>query len=403
MAYLAGMSEEDSITGLGGIDGVLVLCAVIFFADASHSAAIPIFPFYASSLGATVMTIGALASASGLSRLVSSIPLGSFSDRMGRRRVMLLGMLCFVLAPLIYNYSSSPLHLFPARVILGFGMASTFSIGFVYVSEVAPIRRRGLFQGLYMTSMGIGFTLGPLAGGLVAKAWGYATSFYLSSGLAAAGLVLLLLAPVPAERETEWGVSEDLFLGFRSVMTDSRMVSAGAANFFNSLVYSATMVYFPLYGGSIGLDESGVGMGLTVRGLVSTVSRMPTGAALLRLGALKVMTLGLGLSALTLFALPASDSLLVICLILGVQGVAYGVYLTSGNVYVTEEAPADQRGTAMGVYSTFSNVSGVVSPLILGAASEAWGFRGAFWASSALALCGSALPLLLSRRSDGSA
>ena len=83
---------------------------------------------------------------------------------------MLLGMLCFVLAPLIYNYSSSPLHLFPARIILGFGMASTFSIGFVYVSEVAPIRWRGLFQGLYMTSMGIGFTLGPLAGGLVAKA-----------------------------------------------------------------------------------------------------------------------------------------------------------------------------------------------------------------------------------------
>jgi len=39
----------------------------------------------------------------------------------------------------------------------------------------------------------------------------------------------------------------------------------------------------------------------------------------------------------------------------------------------------------------------------LGAASEAWGFRGAFWASAALALCGLALPLLLSRRSDGSA
>lgn len=125
-------------------------------------------------------------------------------------------------------------------------------------------------------------------------------------------------------------------------------------------------------------------------------------AALLRLGALKVMTMGLGLSALTLFALPASDSLLVICLILGVQSVAYGVYLTSGNVFVTGEATADQRGTVMGVYSTFSNVSGIVSPLILGAASEAWGFRGAFWASAALALYGSVLPLLLSRRSDGS-
>lgn len=48
---------------------------------------------------------------------------------------MMMGILCFVLAPLIYNYSSNPLHLFPAHVILGFGIVSTFSIGFVYVSE----------------------------------------------------------------------------------------------------------------------------------------------------------------------------------------------------------------------------------------------------------------------------
>jgi MFS family permease len=108
---------------------------------------------------------------------------------------MLLRMLCFVLAPLIYNYSSIPLHLFPARVILSFGIVFTFSVVFVYVSEVAPIRRMGLFQGLYMTSTGFGFSLGPLAGGLVAKAWGYAASFYLraSAALALCGSALPLL------------------------------------------------------------------------------------------------------------------------------------------------------------------------------------------------------------------
>jgi DHA2 family methylenomycin A resistance protein-like MFS transporter len=103
-------------------------------------------------------------------------------------------------------------------------------------------------------------------------------------------------------------------------------------------------------------------------------------------------------SATALFALPSFEGLVVISAILGVQGAAYGVYLTSGNMYVNEEAPPEQRGTAMGVYSTFSNVSGVLSPLILGAASEAWGFRGAFWASSALALCGTAVVLALSRK-----
>lgn len=392
------MSGEQSEGWRGEIGGAVILCVVIFFADASSSSTIPTFPFYATSLGASITMIGALASASGLIWMLSSVPLGLLSDRIGRRRIMLLGMLCFVVGPLIYSLSTDPLHLLPARVILGVAMASTFSIGFVYISEAAPEMRRGLIQGLYMTSMGVGFTVGPLLGGLTAKAWGYESSFYTSSGLALVGLALLFLVPVPETPGISRNDPESVLSGFRRVLANPRIAAAGAANFFNSLIFSAIMVYFPLFGRSIGLDEPQVGLGLTVRGLVSTVSRFPTGTIALRIGALKLMALGLVVSAAALFALPSFEGLVVISAILGVQGAAYGVYLTSGNMYVTEEAPPEQRGTAMGVYSTFSNVSGVLSPLILGAASEAWGFRGAFWASSTLALGGTAVVLALSRK-----
>lgn len=392
------MSEAPSGGWRGEIGGVVVLCAVIFFADASSSSTIPTFPFYASSLGASVTMIGALASTSGLVWMLSSIPLGLLSDRIGRRRVMLLGMLCFVLGPLIFSLSSRPVHLVPARVILGVAMSSTFSIGFVYVSEAAPEMRRSLLQGLYMTSMGVGFTLGPLFGGLSAKAWGYKPSFYLSSVLALAGLALLFLVPEPERTGESRGSTGGVFAGFRRIMGNPMIAAAGAANFFNSLLFSAIMVYFPLFGGSIGLDETQVGLGLAIRGLVSTLSRFPTGAFVPRIGALRLMVLGLVVSAAALFALPTSGSLVLVSVILGVQGAAYGVYLTSGNVFVTDESSAEQRGAAMGVYATFSNVSGVVSPVILGVASETWGFRGAFWGSSVLALVGTALVLALSRR-----
>ena len=390
------MIEEPPQASKESIGPVVALCAVIFFADASSSSTIPTFPFFASSLGASITMIGVLASTSAFTWMLSSIPLGLLSDRIGRRRLMLLGMLCFVVGPVLFSFSSSPIHLIPARVVLGVAMASTFSIGFVYVSEVAPERRRNLFQGLYMTSMGIGFTLGPLVGGLSAKAWGYESSFYLSSGLALVGLTLLLLVPEPEKRSISRSNAESVFSGFKRVMANRRLAAAGAANFFNSLLFSAILVFFPLFGGSIGLDESQVGLGLAVRGLISTISRFPTGALTERIGALRLMTLSLMFSAATLIALPSFDDLLVVSAILGIQGAAYGVYLTSGNMFVTKEAPAEQRGVAIGVYSTFSNVSGVVSPLILGAALEAWGFRGAFWASSALALGGTALILVLS-------
>jgi len=389
-------SEEGRGLGLA-----LALCAAIFFTDASHSATIPTFPFFASSLGASPSMIGALASVAGLSTMVSPLPFGVLSDRLGRKRVMMLGVACFVAVPLLYLASRSPVHLLPARALLGVARASTFSIGFLFVSEVAPQSRRSLVQGLYLTSMGVGFTVGPLIGGITAKIWGYASSFYVTSGLAVLGLIPLLFIPMSGSSSGGGGFA-GMLSGFRRMLRSPQILAAGMANFFNSMLYNATMVFYPLYGRSVGLDESQVGVSLTVRGMVSTASRLPTGSAALRLGAFRLMTLGLGVSALTMLALPAFEGLVLISAILGVQGVAYGVYLTSGNIYVTEEAPAGERGMAMGVYSTFSNLSGVLSPVMLGAVSEAFGLKNSLRFSALVALVGILLLLAFSRRGGSS-
>jgi predicted MFS family arabinose efflux permease len=246
--------------------------------------------------------------------------------------------------------------------------------------------------------MGTGFTLGPLVGGLSAKAWGYATSFYLSSGFAFCALMLLFLLP-DINRENDMNrYRGGLLEGFRDVLRNPSLVAAGVATFFNSMLYSATMVYFPLYGKEVGFDESQVGMGLTVRGMVSTATRLPTGAAIMRLGAFRLMIVGLGVSAITIMALPAFESLLLISVILGIQGIAFGIYLTSGNVFVTEEAPEGMKGAAIGAYSTFSNVSGVISPILLGTISARWGIRPSFRVAAVLSLVGIAATLVYTKK-----
>jgi MFS family permease len=394
-----GMEEGER----GRAFAVVALCAAIFFADASHSVAIPIFPSFARSLGASLTFIGALGSASSAAMLLLSVPLGSLSDRFGRRGVMALGFLCFSAVPLVYTASSSPAHLLPARLLLGVAMGSTFSIGFIYTSELAPDGLRSLAQGLYMTSMGTGFTLGPLLGGFMARNWGYGPSFYLSSGFAIAGLLSLMLVRSPrnGEGKTNRGPSRPGPAGVGEILGDPRMLAAGVANFLNSLMFSALTLFFPLYGASVGLDEGQVGLGFTARGLSSTAIRFPSGALARRAGVLRLMALGLGVSAATLLLLPSSEGLTAISVLLGVQGVAYGVYLTTGHAYVAQEAPGELRGTAMGVYSAFSNVSGIVSPLLLGAIAESWGLGGVFQASAALCLGGIVFMLLLVKRGEG--
>jgi MFS family permease len=243
--------------------------------------------------------------------------------------------------------------------------------------------------------MGTGFTIGPLIGGFAAKAMGYSSAFYITAGLAACGFIALLFAP---EKENNPSlVTRSPFEGFRGLIGNPRLLSAGVANFFNSMIFNTIMIFFPLYGISIGLDEPQVGMGLTVRGMASTVTRIPAGMAMSRLGALKMMAFGLGASAIMILVIPGFDALILLSVILGLQGISYGIYLTSANTYVTEVAPEGMEGASMGVFSTFSNVSGIVSPVVLGVVAEALGINATFRVSFGLAVVGLVILSVISR------
>jgi len=377
---------------------VVLLSLAIFFTDASHSAVIPIFPGYARGVGASLSMLGSYGSVAAIAMLLLSLPLGRLSDRYGRRCMMVPGLILFVVVPLSYMAATSPYHLYPIRVALGVGVGLIFGNGFLLMSEVAEPGFRNVAQGLYMTSMGLGFTLGPLVGGFAAKLVGPSLSFKLSSGFAVLGLLVLLMV---REKKVEGGRT-GAQTGLNELVGDPRILASGVANFVNSVMFNAVTLFFPVYGSDIGLDEAEVGIGLTSRGLASTAVRLPVGSLTRRIKALNLMAAGLLLSAATIFTVSNSVGLVLVSVLMGVQGVAYGVYLTSGNVYVSEEAPRDRKATAMAVYSMFGNIGGIVGPAVLGVIAERAGANGALQFSAAAAVMGVALALALARRDAGS-
>ena len=375
-----------------------MLSLAIFFTDASHSTVIPIFPGYARGVGASLSMLGSYGSVAAIAMLILSLPLGRLSDRYGRRRMMVPGLILFIVVPLSYMAARNPYHLYPIRVALGIGIGLIFGNGFLLMSEVAEPGFRNVAQGIYMTSMGLGFTLGPLVGGFAAKFVGPSLSFKLSSGFAVLGLFLLLMV---REKKVE-ASSAGARTGLSVLVRDPKILASGVANFVNSVMFNAVTLFFPVYGLDIGLDEAEVGIGLTSRGLASTAVRLPVGSLTRRVKALNMMSAGLLLSAATIFTVSNSMGLVLVSVLMGVQGVAYGIYLTSGNVYVSEEAPIDRRATAMAVYSMFGNIGGILGPAVLGVIAERMGANGALQFSAAAAVIGVALAMMLARRDAGS-
>ena len=92
---------------------------------------------------------------------------------------------------------------------------------------------------------------------------------------------------------------------------------------------------------------------------------------------------------------PAKVSINQLC-----HNLAYGTYLTSGNVYVALNSGEESRGTAMAVYSMFGNVSGIINPVVLGLIAENLGSRGALQFSTGMTLLGLVLVSYMAKKGE---
>lgn len=384
-----------SSTRLGITKKIALVSLTIFFADASHSTVIPIFPSFAQEIGASLSMLGSYGSASALTMLLFSLPLGRLSDRYGRRKMMIPGLALMSIVPFCYTLASSPVHLYPIRMILGLALGLTFGNGFLLMTEISDSETRNTAQGLYMTSMGIGFTVGPLIGGFTAKFYGSSYAFLISTSF---GVLSLLLLYFVNEKKIKSTTKKEEQTSFFGSIRDPKIFAGGVANFLNSLMYNAITLFFPVYGAGVGFDEAQIGTTFTARGLASTGVRLPVGSLTKHVSAFVLMVVGLVVSSLTIFSVSESSGLILVSVLMGLQGVAYGVYLTSGNVYVASNSIEENRGTAMAVYSMFGNLSGIINPLILGFIAETYGSQGALKFSSIMTLFGLSLVYILASR-----
>ena len=86
---------------------VVDICLFIFIADVVTGVQTPVFPLYATSLGASLGLLGVITAVLGLTRLLSALPVGILSDRLDRKTVLVGGMVLFALSFICYAIAPS--------------------------------------------------------------------------------------------------------------------------------------------------------------------------------------------------------------------------------------------------------------------------------------------------------
>jgi DHA1 family multidrug resistance protein-like MFS transporter len=381
---------------------LLAIYAMVFLADTAVGIFRPTFSLYARSMGASLTMIGALGGTEGLTRILFFVPIGMLSDTKGRRGVMSAGLLLFAVSFFLYPIVPGPYFLFPIRVMTGLSVASTFFIGIAYVSGIVDQRDRGLAIGLYTTCMGLGFAVGSAIGGLVVEDYGFGACYRVAAIIVLLGFAILHLGP--ADRSTQQqkagsGTSQPLLAKLALLVKDPNILAASLGNMLISVVLEGAIFnFFPLYSASLSVSEAAIGSMFSVRALMSTSARLPTGALTTKFPGRRLMIVALALAMIMVLSMSFITVPAVLGIVLAGEGIAYGMFLASGHTFVAEHSTESNRGTATGIYSTAGSMGVVLGPFALGPVADFWGLDTVFWLTGALVFLGIVVILYMSYR-----
>lgn len=332
---------------------------------------------------------GLLATAFFYAYMAMQLPAGFLGDRLGRRRVLLGGILLGVVASLLTGLAGSFAALFLARLLTGIGQGCLFSNDRVIIAAYTPREKMARGQGVSFSGPGLGTTLGLLLAGLLGEFMAWRGVFFLFALLPLLAAVLLWrLVPEPPRvafaDSTGWS--------FRRVAATPELWVLGLAGIMPVYLQFVLATWGPLFFSEVGVTDLGrsalyasfqgvaAPFGLFAMGWLADrahergIGRKVLIAVTILLAGASIGGLGVVIASKRSVGLVAFFVMATSFFIWGTWGPSYAL--------LSERFPPGILGTAFGLYNTVCFVGAVVGPFLTGwikdtTGSFAWGCYGA--------------------------
>ncbi|WP_307622893.1 MFS transporter [Streptomyces sp. V3I7] len=288
---------------------------------------------------------------------------GTLADRIGARPVLLGGLLAFAFASALYAIADSPGWLWAARLGQG-AAASAFSpSASALVARLNPAAKHGRAFGSYGFYKSIGYTLGPLLGGVLVWAGGLRLLFAVMAVLAAAvaawaTLAVPHVAPLPRTRQTVLDLARRLAA---PAFWQPTAALAGA-----TAALSVGVGFLPVSGAVAGLGTVATGAAVSVLALCAALVQPKAGRALDdgRITTRSGLATGLAVTAagLACAMLPGLTGLLSAAVLIGA---GTGLITPLGFAALAASTPKERLGQTMGSAELGRELGDAGGPLLV--------------------------------------
>jgi DHA1 family tetracycline resistance protein-like MFS transporter len=329
---------------------------------------VPVLPFYVTEFGANATVLGLLVGCYAAMQFLFAPLWGRLSDRIGRRRVMLVTIAGTSAALLLLGLANSLLWLFVAR-LLGGMFAANISVASAYITDVTDESERTRWMGVLGACFAVGFLLGPAVGGLLGQ-YGHSLPMLVASGLAAANFCYAVFVL----KEPDVHRSGDVSLDRKAVLADPRVRRICLANLLFSLavtqletVFAFLMMMrfdYDVLDTALILVLMAVVMGLIQGGAMRVLAA--------RFGERNLLTAGLALMAVAFVAVPMAQEVKLLLVPLIVSAVGRGIGQPAMMSMVSSYATENTRGAVMGSFSSRASLARALGPAPAGLLFDQW-------------------------------
>lgn len=346
---------------------------VVFIDLLGFSLILPLLPYYASTFGASPQTIGYLVASYSLCQFLAAPILGDWSDRYGRRPLLLysqlgsfLGFLLLAIAPSLPN---ALMWLFVSRIIDGVS-GGNLTIAQAYISDISTPQERARNFGMIIgVSFGLGFLLGPSFGGFLSR-WGYSVPALAAALLSFSSIMAtyFLLPETQHQRDELRATGVKAYTRALEYLQLAEVRRLLWVFLFNALPFALYVTMFALFAKTqLAFTAEQTGYYLGFVGLLGIIWQgSAIGPVVARLGDHKTLLIGLSLSALGLFAVALVDVWWKLVFVALFFSLGHGLARPSLTSLITQAAPPNRRGGVLGATTSLESFSRIVSPILGG-------------------------------------
>lgn len=348
---------------------------VVFIDLLGFSLILPLLPYYAETFQASQTVTGILIASYALMQLIGAPILGRLSDRFGRRPVLLLSVFGTFVGFLLLGFANALWMLFVSRILDGL-TGGNLSVAQAYISDVTDEKNRSKGLGMVGAAFGLGFIIGPAAGGLLSQ-WGYSVPAFVAAGVSFLNLILIyawLPESLTDEKRNQMMEKRPrvtlnaLLVAFRRPFTGSILIT----RFFFGLAFAIFQTIFALYAlQKFKLSARDTGFVLTYVGVLSVIVQgFLVGRLTSQYREDLLITVSVMLMGISLLGWALAPSVLWIYIIMTPTALSGGLLNTLLSSTLTKAVAPQEVGGILGLSAGVESATRVIAPILGGALLE---------------------------------